>query len=67
MENLVRIYSTTRESEAITLRDKLGIEGITATILNKKDSSYGTFGELELYVQPADEEKAKAIIGNPNE
>jgi len=25
--------------------------GIEAVIINKKDSSYGTFGELELYTQ----------------
>jgi hypothetical protein len=67
MENQVRIYSTIRESEAITLRDKLALEGITATILNKKDSSYGTFGEIEIHVQPADVEKARAIIHASNE
>lgn len=62
MENQVCIYTTTNEYEASILKDKLALEGIAATVLNKKDSSYKTFGEVELYVNPADEQRARAII-----
>lgn len=67
MENQVRIFSTDNMPQAIIIRDSLALEGIKVTILNKKDSTYGTFGEIELYVQPEDEERAMAIIQQSNE
>jgi hypothetical protein len=62
MENMICIHTTDRRPLAIMLRDKLELEGIKAILLDKKDTTYGTFGELEIYVQPGDVEKARAII-----
>jgi len=62
MENRTKVYTTTVEHSAILMRDKLEAEGISALILNQKDSTYGTFGTIEVYVLDEDEEKAKKII-----
>lgn len=67
MENQICIYTTELEHEAIIVRDKLEIEGIAAIILDKRDSSYNTFGSFEIHVNPSNQEKAKAIIAESNE
>lgn len=67
MENQVCIFSTSLEYEAILMKDKLSEEGIASTILNKRDSTYGTFGSIELYVLPADEKMARDLIQKANE
>jgi len=36
--------------------------GITAVILNQKDSSYLAFGDIDVYVNINDEEKAKELL-----
>lgn len=67
MENQVCIFSTSLEYEAILMKDKLEEEGISSTILNKRDSTYGTFGSVELYVLLADEKMARDLIQKANE
>jgi len=67
MENQICIFSTWLEYEAILIKDKLELEGISTTILNKKDSTYNTFGSIELYVSPADEKQARELIEKTNE
>lgn len=62
MENRTKIYTTTVEHSAILMRDKLEAAGINALILNQKDSTYGTFGTIEVYVLNEDVEKAEKII-----
>jgi hypothetical protein len=41
-------------------------EDIEAVILDKKDSSYTVFGEIELYVQPENENLAVELIKSAN-
>jgi hypothetical protein len=41
---------------------KLEEEGIKVFYINKKDSSYNNFGQIELYVQRDDVIRAKYII-----
>ena len=67
MENQICIHSTWLEHEAIIIKDKLDLEGVAAIILDKRDSTYNTFGSFEIYVNPADEIKAKEIIAKSNE
>jgi len=67
MENQVAIFSTSLEYEAILMRDKLEEAGITCTILNQRDSTYGSLGSIQLYVVPDDEKNAREIIQKANE
>ena len=46
MENWVSVFTTTRELEAGIVKDLLDEAGIPAVILNQKDSSYQTFGDI---------------------
>lgn len=62
MENRTMVFSTTQQHEAQIIKDRLEAEGISALILNQQDSMYKVFGQIEVYVQTEDEEKAKAII-----
>ena len=43
----------------ISLLDK---EGVHAVSINKQDSSYGMFGNIEIYVKESEMHKAKEII-----
>lgn len=67
MENQVAIFSTSLEYEAILMKDKLDEAGIASTILNQRDSTYGTFGSIQLLVLPNDEKIAREIIQKANE
>lgn len=57
-----KIYTTTLKQKAEILKGALENEGIPAVILDKKDSSYQVFGEVELYVNPENMEAAEEII-----
>jgi len=67
MKDKVCIFTTSHEHIAIVYRDRLEMEGISVTELNKKDSPYGTFGEIELHVDPENVQRALAIIKEINE
>ena len=43
-------------------KELLENNGINAVILNQKDSSYTSFGNVEVYVNSTDEEKAIEIL-----
>jgi hypothetical protein len=43
-------------------RELLENNGVKAVILNQKDSSYTAFGNIEVYVNETDEEKAIKIL-----
>ena len=53
------IYTTTQSFEAELIKQNLLNHNIEAVILNKRDSTYTTFGELEVYIK--DEDKAEAL------
>ncbi len=43
-------------------RELLENNGVSAVILNQKDSSYASFGNIEVYVNEKDEAKALEIL-----
>ncbi|MBD3638837.1 MAG: DUF2007 domain-containing protein [Crocinitomicaceae bacterium] len=53
--------------EAQIIKDRLEGEGISALILNQKDSMYQSFGYIEVYVPNEDAEKAKDIVERASE
>lgn len=59
-----KVFTTEQAYRAEIVKDVLGEVGITAVILNKKDSSYNNFGSLEVHVLPDDAIKAQRIIQN---
>lgn len=61
-KNQVCIFSTSQEHEAHLMLDKLHDANIDVILLNKKDSAYGVFGQIELYVPFTQAEKAKILI-----
>jgi hypothetical protein len=58
----IKIYSTTQSFEAELIKQNLANHSIDAVILNKRDSTYTTFGELEVYVKEEDKEGAITFI-----
>ena len=62
MENWVSVFTTTSELEAGIVKDLLDEAGIPAVILNQKDSSYQTFGDISVMVSRDDQEEAKKVI-----
>ena len=58
----IKIYSTTQSFEAELIKQNLANHSIDAVILNKRDSTYTTFGELEVYVRESDKEGALTFI-----
>ncbi|CCZ80776.1 MAG: putative signal transducing protein [Odoribacter splanchnicus] len=64
MDNWTSVFETDQLYKAELVKDILCNNDIDAVILNQKDSSYNTFGEI--YVMVSEEEKGKAeeIIKN---
>jgi hypothetical protein len=61
-ENWNLVYSTNKPYQADIILELLNENGIVGVIINKEDSSYLTFGLVEVYVNISDEEKALSII-----
>ena len=57
-----KIYISGDQFKVIIARDLLAENDINAVIINKKDSSYLFFGDIELYVEKHDEEKSLQIL-----
>jgi len=60
------IYKTTSLFEAETIKGNLEHANIETVILNKRDSSYLTFGYVEIHVNSDNEEKAANILNQNN-
>lgn len=56
------VYTTTHFYQAEIFRGLLEEEGIHSVIINKQDSSYIAFGEIDLVVSRQDVLSAKQII-----
>jgi len=56
------VYTLNLRYRAEMAKQILEEEGITAVIINKRDSSYQAFGAFEIYTQDTDAEKATAIL-----
>ena len=57
-----KIFITQDEKISMLLSSILNEQGINAVSINKKDSSYQMFGNIELYVKDDNVKKAKKII-----
>jgi len=62
MENWKCVYTTDQVYKAEAVKDFLTEENVESVVVNKKDSAYTVFGEVELYVQPEDENIAVELI-----
>ena len=60
--NWIRIYTSTDPFKIELLKGFLDQNNIVAMSINKKDSSYLAFGEIELLVYAKDVMKAKILI-----
>lgn len=57
-----KIYTTSLRHKAEIVKGALENRSIPAVILDKKDSSYHLFGEVEIYVNPEDVQSAEQVI-----
>ncbi len=57
-----QVFLTGEMYRAEMARELLELEGINSVVINQKDSVYQTFGDIELYVNNADEETALEIL-----
>ena len=57
-----KVYFSGDEFKVLIARDLLTENGINAVIMNQKDSSYTSFGDVELYVEMHDEKEADRIL-----
>jgi hypothetical protein len=62
MENWISVFSTDQTYKAELVKEYLANENIEAVVFDKKDSAYTIFGEVELYVQPENENMAAELI-----
>ncbi|MCX2481989.1 DUF2007 domain-containing protein [Pedobacter sp. MR2016-24] len=60
--NWTKVYTTENPVTAEIIKQGLIENDIAAVIMNKKDSSYQTFGVIEVLVNKKDVEKAEAFI-----
>jgi hypothetical protein len=60
--NWIKIYTSTDPFKIELLKGFLNENNIMAMSINKKDSSYLSFGEIELLVNEKDVMKAKTLI-----
>lgn len=60
--NWAKIYTTDINYKADMAKDVLATADIQAVVVDKKDSAYGVFGEIELYVQRQNVVKALHIL-----
>jgi len=60
--NWIKIYTSTDPFKIELLKGFLDQNNIVAMSINKKDSSYLAFGEIELLVEAKDVMKAKILI-----
>jgi hypothetical protein len=57
-----KVYFTGDEITITMARDLLAESGINSVIMNHKDSTYLSFGDIELYVEEKDEKEALKIL-----
>jgi hypothetical protein len=66
MSNWINIYKTDRIFDAETVSLNLKQNGIVNTILNQRDSAYGSFGNIFVRIPEEFSAQALAIINNLN-
>jgi len=63
-DNWILIFSTPQPWQAEMAKQILEENGIEAVVMNRRDSSYTVFGEVEVYVVKEDVEKGKELLKN---
>ncbi|HZH86901.1 MAG TPA: hypothetical protein VFD77_06265 [Brumimicrobium sp.] len=61
------VFRTSELHLATIMKFKLEEEGVHVILINKMDTSYNNFGQIELYVNQNDVIRAKFIIETPHE
>lgn len=56
------VYFTGDDYRGVIARELLEENGIHAVVINRKDSSYTSFGDIEVYVSDEDEDQANKIL-----
>ena len=59
---MIKIFSTNNPNKAEITKQMLAENNINAVLLNKQDSSYNMFGEIELYVSENQQDNAIALL-----
>ena len=57
-----KVYFSGDEFKVTIAKDLLAENDINSVIMNQKDSSYTSFGDVELYIEEADESEALRIL-----
>lgn len=58
----VKLYSSTSQEDVAIMKNMLAEHNIAAIIMNQRDSSYLSFGEVILYVKNTDFITARDLI-----
>ena len=58
----VKIYTSSNYYRSEIIKQALIENDIEAVLMNKQDSAYGTFGNIEVYIHQKDLSKATEII-----
>jgi len=61
-EHWEQVYSTAQLYQAEMLKDLLQAEDIPAVVVNKQDSAYLAFGDIQVHVRQSDVVQAKPIV-----
>ena len=61
-----KVYSTDQNYQANIVNMKLRDNGIESVVIKKKDSVFLVFGDIEVYTDQKDAEKARKIIEENN-
>jgi hypothetical protein len=56
------VYYKGEDYKAVIAKELLEENGFRSVVLNRKDSTYQTFGDIELYVSGEDEQKSELIL-----
>lgn len=62
----IKIFTTEDPYTAEIIKQGLNEQDIAAVLMNKKDSSYGTFGLIQILVHPDNFDQAVAYIKENN-
>jgi hypothetical protein len=61
-KNWIKIFTSTNYYQAEIVKQVLVENNIDSVLLNKKDSSHGTFGHIEVYIHQQDFSNAIEIM-----
>ena len=62
MNDWFKLYATTNQAEASIIKGMLEENNVPVFIMNKQDSSYLNFGEVEVYVPHNLKEIAQSLL-----